>query len=155
MSWFLPRLYLRPQRTSRSSELSVSRPDFCSATLRREDLSIMAIAGSGRSLLFQARGGECIAAVATGEIARDPADRRDADAGLLVDLAIGHALLEQGDDGPAIRKRLQFRGGAQVAKERAALLHALQGQDGAEQRPFRQDFLARGEGPMLFHGVRL
>src|ERR1700730_17651831 len=35
MSWSLPRLYLRPQRDSRSSELSVRRPLFCTAIFRR------------------------------------------------------------------------------------------------------------------------
>src|SRR5690242_14223157 len=150
MSWSLPRLYLRPQRTSRSSELSVSRPDFCKATLRRVDLSIMGLA-LRRSLLFEARGGEGVAAVAVGQVAGDPADSRDADAGLLVDLAVGHALLEQGDDGPAVREGLQLRRRAQVAKERPAFLDAAQGQDGAEQRTLREDFLAGCDGAMLFH----
>ena len=107
------------------------------------------------ALLFQAGGGKRVAAVAVRQVTRDATDRRDADTRLLVNLAIGDALLQQGNDGPAIRQRLQLGGRAQVAKERPALLDAAQGEDGAEQRPFRQHLLAGGKCPMLFHNAVL
>src|SRR5687767_5354263 len=117
MSWSLPRLYLRPQRTSRSSELSVSRPDFCSATLRREVLSMTALCGS---LLFEAGSGKRVTAVAIGQVTSDAPDRRDTDTRLPVNLAIGDTLLQEGNDSPAISECLQLGGRAQVAKESAA-----------------------------------
>ena len=46
---------------------------------------------------------------ATIERAGDAADRRHADAGALVDLAIRHALLQQRHHAPAIDQRFQLR----------------------------------------------
>ena len=70
-----------------------------------------------------------------------------------MDLPVGHAVLQQADDCPAIGQRLQFGRRAQVAEERPAFLDAAQRQDRAEQGALRQRFLARGQGTMLFHGA--
>src|SRR6266850_4403260 len=117
ISWSLPRLYLRPQRCSSSSELSVSRPLFCTAIFRRVALSITC-------LLALAEGPECplIAAVSGIEVARDPADGRHADPGETMDLAVGEVALEHLGDHPAVGHRLQLGGRAQVTEEVAHVL---------------------------------
>ena len=72
MSWSLPRESLRPQRISRSSDGSVSRPDFCTASLRRGCLSMasglgIAPVACAVGVALQAFDGERVAAVAVGE----------------------------------------------------------------------------------------
>ena len=84
------------------------------------------------SLLFEAGSGKRITAVAIRQVTSDTPDRRDTDTRLLVNLAIRDALLQEGNDSPAIRQRLQLGGRAQVAEERAALVDAAQSEDGAE-----------------------
>src|SRR5665811_16319 len=125
MSWSLPRLYLRPQRDSRSSELSVSRPLFCTAIFRRMESGEL-ICSPGE---LQPFGDGPVAAVSGREVARDAADRGDAHPGLTVDLPVGQAPLKQLDHRPAIRHRLQFGRSAEIAEEAAAFLHAAQHED--------------------------
>src|ERR1043165_6201424 len=108
MSWSRPRESLRPQFLSSSSELSVSRPDFCTASLRRwslsfGDMGIPEVAAgatqwiSGVALLPVH--GQRIAAVAVGQVTGHAADGGDADAGDAVDFAVGQALLQPLDHG--------------------------------------------------------
>src|SRR5438552_12480673 len=141
MSWSLPRLSCKPQRDSSSSEASVRRPLFCTAIFRRGAAPLAAPAGGlaaglgagfgvESGILLQAVGDGPIAAVAGGEIASDPADGGDADAGLPVDLAVGQAAFQELDHRPAVGHGLQLGGRAQVAKEAAALLDAAQRQNG-------------------------
>src|SRR6185295_3959586 len=145
MSWSLPRLYLSPQRTSRSSELSVRRPDFCTATLRRWCLSM------GTAL--EATHGGRIAAVSRVDVSGDAPDGRDTYSGEAMNLAIGHVTLQVLHHCPAIRHGLQLRGRAQVAKEFAAFLHRTQRQDRPIQGALGQLLLAGGDGSVLFHGM--
>src|SRR5580692_4589654 len=105
MSWSLPRLYFKPHRDSRSSELSVSRPLFCTAIFRRMEST----ACGGLGMLLQPFGDGAVAAVARSEVARYAADGGDADAGLLVNFPVRQPALEEFDHGPAIRHGLQFR----------------------------------------------
>src|SRR5258708_3329732 len=146
MSWSLPRLYLRPQRDSRSSELSVRRPLFCTAIFRR---------GLGADCMspidLQPLGYGAVAAIARRQIAGDAADGGDADPRLSVDLAIGQAALQEFDHRPTIRHRLQFRRRAQVAEKTPAFLDAAQRQYGATQGTFVLLFLAQSDGTVGFH----
>src|SRR5450631_2989579 len=99
MSWSLPRLNLRPQRDRRSSELSVSRPLFCIAIFNRMVLSIawccQDFNASRSRVQFQAVGDGPITAVAGSEVARHPADRRDAHARLPMNFAVGQPALQE------------------------------------------------------------
>src|ERR1700678_3349954 len=151
MSWSLPRLYLSPQRDSRSSELSVSRPLFCTAIFRRT--------GSGEfdvlPIELQPFGHRTVAAAPGGQIARNAADGGDADPRLPVDLTVGQAALQQLDHGPAVRHRLQFGRRAQVAEEAAAFLHTAQRQYGRAQRTLVLLLLPQGDGTIGFHGAGL
>src|SRR3974390_2013488 len=122
MSWSLPRLYLRPQRESSSSEFSVRRPLFWTAILRR----IGSLEWRALCIELQPLGHDSIAAAARHQVARDAPDGGDAHAGLPVDLPIRQSPLQQLDHGPAIRHRLQLRGRAQVAEEAAALVDGAQ-----------------------------
>src|SRR5580704_3900374 len=94
MSWSLPRLNLRPQRDKRSRELSVSRPLFCMAIFSRISGLVLAPV-SGFAFMSRIRvqpiGDGAVAAVPRRQIAGHPADRGDADAGLLVNFSIGQA----------------------------------------------------------------
>ena len=67
-----------------------------------------------------------------------------------VDLAVGHALLQQPDDRPAVGEGLQFRRRAEVAEEVTALVDAPEREHGLEQRAFRGGFLAGGDARWFF-----
>ena len=67
------------------------------------------------------------------ERACHPSGGGHADAGALVDLAIGHALLQQRHHLPAVRQRLQLGRRAQVAQERGDLFGAGQRGEGRSQ----------------------
>src|ERR1041384_670748 len=99
MSWSLPREILRPQRTSRSSDGSVRRPDFWTASFRR----VSSMAGPFRSagfftiafaVPFDAWGDNLVAAVTGHDEARNAPDGRDTHTGQPVDLAVGQAFLQ-------------------------------------------------------------
>src|SRR6185295_811671 len=158
MSWSLPREILRPQRRSRSIDGSVSRPDFCTASLRRVSsmtgslgaLRAVAVAAGGR---FDSIRDERVAAIARGNEARDPAYGGDAHAGELVNLAIGHSASHVLDDGPAIGHGLQLGRRAEVAEERAAFLRRAQRRHGGEQAALGLNFLARTHVSVEFHNV--
>ena len=87
------------------------------------------------------------------EVTGDPPDRGHADPRLAVDLAVRDFPLQQPDDRPAIRQRLQLGGGAQVAEEIAALLDAAQREDRLEQRALGGGFLARGQAAVGLPGA--
>src|SRR5260221_9313971 len=154
MSWSLPRLNLRPQRDKRSRELSVSRPLFCMAIFSRmSGLAFMSKFAFMSGIRVQPIGDGAVAAVSRRQVASHPADRGDADAGLLVDFAIGQAAFQQLDHRPAVRHGLQFGGRAQVAKEAAAFLNAAQRQNRSAERALMLLFLADGDGTVGFHGA--
>ena len=67
-------------------------------------------------------------------VSRDAPDRRYADTGQVVNLAVGQVLLQQLDHLPAILERLQLRRGAEVLEEIAALVDRSQADDGFEKR---------------------
>src|SRR4051794_10406829 len=107
MSWSLPREILRPQRTSRSSDGSVRRPDFWTASFRRESSMAGDLGSAGDFVIalgstFDSLGCKLIAAVAGHDEARDAPDGRDADTGEPVNLAIGQAFLQELHHRPAI-----------------------------------------------------
>ncbi len=66
-----------------------------------------------------------VAAKSVTEEARYPADRGDANAGQIVDAAIGESFLQKANDVPAIDQCLQLRGGAQVFEEVTAFGQVL------------------------------
>src|SRR5882672_2573235 len=146
MSWSLPRLYLSPQRTSRSRELSVRRPDFCTATFKRWRLSMSA------ALQARHRGG--VATVAGVEISRHTPEGGDAHAGEAMDFTIGRVALQILDHRPAIGHGLQLRRRAQVAEELAAFLHRAQRQDCGIQGALGELFLALADIAVQFHPGR-
>jgi len=128
MSWSLPRLYLSPQRDSKSKECSVSRP-------------------------LQPLGDRAISAVTGAEVAGDAPDGGHADSRLSVDFAVGQRALQQLDHRPAIRHGLQFGRGAQIAEEAAAFIDAGQAQDRRVQRTFVLLLLAQADGPVGLHAL--
>jgi hypothetical protein len=69
MSWSLPRESFSPQRDSRSSEWSVRRPDFWTASFRRVSLSM--------SQVLQALHGQRVSAGPGGDVLCHPADGGD------------------------------------------------------------------------------
>src|ERR1700733_55039 len=150
MSWSLPRVYFSPHRDKSSSEASVSRPLFCTATLSRTGPESLMREASSRMRL-QPIGHRAIAAVARQQVARHAADGGHTHAGLLVDIAIGQAALEELDHGPAIRHGLQLGGRAQVAKKAAAFLDAAQRENRREKRALVLLFLPLGDGTVGFH----
>src|SRR5579872_5307470 len=117
-----------------SSDGSVSRPDFWTASFKR-------VSSMTRGLLADPFCGYFIATVAAGEKARHAANCRDTDTGQSVYLAIRQPTLQELDDAPAISHRLNFRRRAQIAEESAAFLSALQGRDGRVEIAFCQSFL--------------
>ena len=98
--------------------------------------------------VVKALGGQCVAAVAGDDESRHAADGREADAGEPVDLPVGQSAAQQFDDGPAVGQRLQFRGRAQIAEERAAFVGCVQREDRLVQRPYVLGFLAPAQGAM-------
>ena len=88
-----------------------------------------------------------------GEVTRNPADGGHADAREPVDLAVGKALLQPLDHGPAIGDGLQLGRRAQVAEEGTAFVDRLEGQHGGKQAALRERFLAGGYVAVLFHGL--
>ena len=97
-------------------------------------------------------GGECVTAIAVGEIARHAADGGDADPGKPVNLAVGQALLQPFDYRPAVGDGLQLCRRAQIAEERASFVDVLEGQHGGEQAALGERLLAGGDVAMLLHG---
>src|ERR1700722_14501353 len=145
MSWSLPRESFRPQRVSRSTEGSVRRPDFCTASLMRVSLSMLRPVDTLRR--------QGVAAIALGQVARHAADGGDADAGLAMNLAIGQAAPQALDHGPAVRHRLQFGRGTQVAQEGAAFLPAAPRDQDYDQVALALGLLARGMLSMGFNSL--
>src|ERR1700689_5360348 len=103
MSWSLPRESFRPQRASRSTDGSVRRPDFCTASLMRVSLSMLRAVDALRR--------QGISTIALGQVARHASDGGDADAGLTMNLAIRQSAPQTLDHRPAVGHRLQFRRG--------------------------------------------
>jgi len=56
--------------------------------------------------------------VALAERARDAANRRDADTGALVDLAVGNVFEKQGDDAPALAHGFELGRRAEIFEKR-------------------------------------
>jgi hypothetical protein len=63
-----------------------------------------------------------VATEAVGQETCDPPHGRHTNAGNVMDLAIGEALLEKFDHVPAINERLEFRRSAQIPQEIAAFV---------------------------------
>src|SRR4051812_45872114 len=147
MSWSRPRESLSPQLLSSSSELSVSRPDFCTASLRRWSLSLGFIMDSGVALLPV--GGEGISPVAVGQVTRHAADGGDADTGDAMYLAVGQAFLQPLHHRPSVGHGLQLGRCTEIAEEGAAFIHALECQHGSEQVALRECLLACGDVAVL------
>src|SRR5512145_1983926 len=143
MSWSLPRLYLRPQRTSRSREFSVSRPDFCTAILRRGSPSI--------SARLEPPCRKRVAATPGSEVTSDAPDGGYAHPGVPLYLAVRQPLLQQPDHRPAVGKRLQLGRRAQVAEESAAFLHRAQRQDGLKEAAFGRSLLSWSQALVRLH----
>src|SRR5205807_5581733 len=166
---------------SRSSEGSVNRPDFWTASFSRISsvtcrMSFMARGlhaarraladpcsafgrGTGAAAclraarLRQAARRGVVAAVAGGEKARHATDGGDAHARETVDTAVGQATLETIDKRPEVCPRLQLGGRAQIAQERAALLRCAQGGERGAQVALGECFLARGDVVVGLHGM--
>src|SRR6186713_3087920 len=107
MSWSLPREIFRPQRDSRSSDGSVRRPDFCTASFRR----VSSMAGDfgfagGFAISFgisvDALGRELITAIACRHEPGNAPDGGDTDTGEAVNLPIGEAFAHVLHHGPAV-----------------------------------------------------
>ena len=94
---------------------------------------------------------EIVATVAGRHVPSHARDGGHADARVFVDLAIRQPALEPLDDGPAIRHRLEFSWGAQVAKERAAFVDVAQGQNGLIEGSLCARFLPGCEAGVGFH----
>jgi hypothetical protein len=80
----------------------------------------------------------------------DAANRRHADAGLVMDLAIGQAAIQKFCDMPSVGERLQFGRGTQIGEECAQLAHVTQTEQRAEQRLFRGSLILLVEYAMFF-----
>src|SRR5882757_6574246 len=102
-----------------SREGSVRRPDFWTASLRRN--SSMA-----RCPFSQSFRGYFVAAVATGQKPGHAADSGYADPGQAMDFPIGKLALQVFDHAPPVRHGLNLGGRAQIAQESAAFLGRLQ-----------------------------
>src|SRR5262245_48998430 len=157
MSWSLPREIFRPQRTSRSSDGSVRRPDFWTASFRRvssmaADLGSAGFFAIAFAVTFDSLGCELVAAVTRHDEARDAPDGRDTDTGEPMDLSVGQALLQELHHRPAIGHGLDLGGRAQVLEERLAFLGRAQRRDRGEQLLFRLDFLAGRDVAVELHG---
>ena len=85
-------------------------------------ISLVRCAGFTPRMLFStALNHGSVATVAVTQETRDAPDRGDADAGLVMYLAIWNFLEQQPDHLPAVNQCLQFRGGAQVAEKIPAI----------------------------------
>lgn len=104
-----------------------------------------------RQVLDVALGGEAVTAGTALETAGDPADGGDADTGAVVDFPVGHALLEQGDDAPAVAQRFELGGRAKVVEEGAQLRRLAKAQQGSDQG-IEVGVVRAGGGVTAFHG---
>ena len=95
--------------------------------------------------------GGAVAAETIGQESCDAADGGDADAGQVVNLALGQVLLEVLDDLPAIDEGLEFRWRAEVLEEITTLGPGLQADYGREQRVFGALLLTFGFVAIGFH----
>src|SRR5947199_6094957 len=102
-----------------SSEGSVRRPDFWTASFRRNSSMV----GFPFAHAFR---GYFVTAVATLEKARHAPDSRHTDTGETMNFPIRKLALQVLDDAPPVRHRLDLGGRAQVAQESAAFLGLLQ-----------------------------
>ncbi len=93
-----------------------------------------------------------IAAVAVSEKSCDAPDRGDADAGKIVDAAVGKTVFKQFDHLPTIYERLQFRRRTKVLQEVVAFSRSAQRNNGTTQGFFRRFLLAFGFLSIRFHG---
>ncbi|HEX4377410.1 MAG TPA: hypothetical protein VHZ99_09705 [Steroidobacteraceae bacterium] len=89
--------------------------------------------------------GQGIATIALGEISGHATYGGNADAGLLMNLAVGQAAPKTLDHRPPIGHRLQLGGRAQIAQKRATLVHAAKRKHGRHEIALGQGFLPRGE----------
>jgi hypothetical protein len=92
-----------------------------------------------------------VAAKSVAEEARNTADGRDTDAGQVMDLTIGHVLLQTLDDLPAVDQCLKLRWCTQVSEKIAAFTDVMQAQDSLEQRIFCFALVSFGILPVRFH----
>src|ERR1700738_367332 len=115
MSWSLPRDSFSPHRPSMSSEGSVSRPDFWTASFNRNS----SMTGC---LLSHTPNRYRIAAIATGKEPCHPSDRSDTDTGDPVNLPIGHPALQELNYAPPVRHRLDLGRGTQIAQKGPAFV---------------------------------
>src|SRR5882672_3882692 len=129
-----------------SSEGSVRRPDFWTASLRRNS----SMAGG---LLTHTFDGNFVTAVAAGQEPRDPADRRNTDTGQAMNFPIGQLTLQVFDHAPPVRHGLNLGWRTQIAQEGAAFLGRLQGREGRVQIALCERFLPGGDVSVAFHGV--
>lgn len=94
-----------------------------------------------------------VAAESVTQEPRHAADRRDADAGHIVDLSIGEILLKEAGDLPAIGERLELGWRAQVFEKITTFGQVLQADDGPEQGVLVAFALARCVLSIGFHGL--
>ena len=87
-----------------------------------------------------------ITAVTAGEESGDTADGRDGNARKIVNAAVGHTLLQQRDDAPAVDHGLELSGGAEVFEELPALGFRAQSQQRPAEREFRLPAACRVAG---------
>src|SRR3954451_23627693 len=129
-----------------SREGSVRRPDFWTASLRRNS----SMSGCPFAHSF---GRYFVAAVATLKESRHAADRRHTDTGQPMNFPVRKLALQVFDHAPAVRHGLDLRWRTQVAQERAAFLGRVQRSQRCVQIALGERLLAGGDVTVAFHGV--
>ncbi len=96
-----------------------------------------------------------VAAKSIAQETRYPTDRRDTNAGHVVDAAIGEILLQIANDLPAIDQRLQLRWRAQVLEKFTTFLNVLETVHRAKKGIFVAFLLADSVVAVGFHDLVL
>lgn len=117
--------------------MSVSLPDFCTASLSRESLFI--------GVVFQSIDHERVTACAGGEIARNPTDGGDAHASDALYFTVREAFAEAFDDGPSVGHSLELGGCAEVDKKGAQLVRRAACEHRVDEIPLDFGLVSRRE----------